>query len=97
MIPTPGPRYLHLFDDALEPGFDDLPVHDGDGAVQELAERHHGRDAGQYLGTIEITRAPTGRPLVRVIDMTDEAERRAAAMRRREADPYPQSVVGSTA
>lgn len=92
-----GPRYAHLFDDALEPGFDELPVYDADGAVQELTERHRDRDAGKYLGTIEITRPLVGPPQVRVIDMTAEAERRAEAMRRRDIDPYPQSVVGRLA
>ena len=47
MTATPGARYLHLFDDALAPEFDELPVYDGDGAVQELAERIHDRDDGQ--------------------------------------------------
>lgn len=97
MTATPGARYLHLFDDALAPEFDELPVYDGDGAVQELAERIHDRDDGQYVGTIEITRTATGRPMVRVIDMSFEAQRRADAMRRPEVDPYPQSVAGRAA
>lgn len=87
-------RYLHLFGDALAPGFDHMPVYDGDGAVQELALKKIDREASQYIGTIEITPQIVGPPHVRVIDMEPEAERRAEAMRRREADPYPQFVVG---
>lgn len=89
-----APRYAHLFDDALEPGFDELPVYDGDGAEKELAERIHDGEAHHYLGTIEIVRPLVGPPQVRVIDMRPEAERLERAMRRREVDPYPQSVVG---